>query len=597
MQNTKQFPKISKCATLKYECKKSSYAKIFKVLKSLRKDEVLCDIKLKTDDGRVICGHKVVLSSASPYFHAMFTNFSEKNQDFVVIRNIDSIALQLLVDFIYFGKIIVTEKNVLLPAANFLQVIEVKEKCCDLLATQLRITNCIGTYVLADLHSCKKLLTISESYIQQNFSDVVHSDKCLTLSPEQVANLISSDELIVLTENIVFEFVIRWVKHDLVSRKCILPHLMEYYVRLPLTSLNYIMKNAVEEPLLKNSSNCKDYVNEALYFHSLKPDDPIPQNIRTKPRLGDKVIFVVGSFGILEGHVSTEWYDPKINRWQLLTTIMIPHFLGGLAVVKDNFVVAVGRIGYSLESPNQYVNVLDVSSESPHWKPTTNMLVKRRNLGVGVINDYIYAVGGFDGNSSVNSAEAFDCRTQTWRMISSMSIRRDSVGLGVLNNLLYVVGGQIIQYNDQYNSSIQYLKSVECYYPSIDAWKSVAEMCVPRMAAGVGVLDGILYAVGGYDGKNTHRSAEAYEPSTGVWTTIPDMHLCRYYPVTGVAVLNGLLYVVGGSDKDVSSLDSVEFYNPNTNTWTMVTARLNKPRTFFGVVAIDRSRYFKTKRS
>ncbi|XP_029345540.1 kelch-like protein 2 isoform X2 [Acyrthosiphon pisum] len=591
MQNTKPIPGTSKCATLKYECINRRYAEILKVLKSLRKDEAY-DIKLKTDDGRVICGHKVVLSSASPYFHAMFKNFSEKNEDFVVIRNIDSTALQLLIDFIYFGKIIVTEKNVqiLLPAANFFQLIEVKEKCCDLLEEQLCITNCIGTYVLADLHSCKKLSKISESYIQQNFSDVVHSDKCLTLSPEQVANLISSDELIVLSENIVFEFVIRWVKHDLVSRKCILPHLMEY-VRLPLTSLNYIMKNAVEEPLLKNCPNCKYYVNEALHFHSLKPDDSIPQNARTKPRLGDKVIFVVGALGYVQGYsVSTEWYDPKINLWQLLTTIMTPHFLGGLAVVKDNFVVAVGRIGYGLESPNQYVNVLDVSSESPHWKPTTNMLVKRRNLGVGVINDYIYAVGGSDENSCVNSVEAFDCRTQTWRMISSMSIRRESVGLGVLNNLLYVVGGC-----NGRDDSIQFLKSVECYYPSIDTWKSVAEMCVPRMAAGVGVLDGILYAVGGYDGKNTHRSAEAYEPSSGVWTTIPDMHFCRYYP--GVAVLNGLLYVVGGCDKNVPSLDSAEFYNPNTNTWTMVTTRLNKSRTFFGVVAIDRSRYFKTKRS
>ncbi|XP_060879866.1 kelch-like protein 2 isoform X2 [Metopolophium dirhodum] len=591
MQNTKQIPEHSKFATLKYECKNSSYAEILKVLKSLRKDEEF-DIKLKTDDGRVIFAHKVVLSSASPYFHTMFNNFSEKNQDFVVIRNIDSTALKLIIDFIYSGKIMVTEKNVqvLLPAANFFQLIEVKETCCDFLEAQLRITNCIGTYVLADLHSCKKLLTISESYIQQHFSDVVDADQFLSLSPEHVANLISSDELIVLSENIVFECVIRWVKHDLVSRKSILPHLMEY-VRLPLTSLNYIMKNAVEEPLLKNCPNCKNYVNEALYFHSLKPDDPIPQNIRTKPRLGDKVIFVVGALGFIQGYgVSTEWYDPKINRWQYFTSIMAPHFLGGLAVVKDNFVVAVGRIGYSLDLPCQSVNVLDVSSESPHWKPTTNMLVKRRNLGVGVINDYIYAVGGSDENSCVNSAEAFDCRTQTWRMISSMCTRRDSVVLGVLNNLLYAVGGC-----NGRDNSIQYLKSVECYYPSIDTWKPVAEMCVPRIAAGVGVLDGILYVVGGYDGTNTHKSAEAYQPSTGVWTTIPDMHFCRYYP--GVTVLNGLLYVVGGCDKNTPSLDSAEFYNPNTNTWTMVTARLNKSRTFFGVVAIDRSRYFKTKRS
>jgi len=42
----------------------------------------------------------------------MFTNFSEKNQDVVVIRELDSSALHLLIDFIYCGKIIVTEKNV-----------------------------------------------------------------------------------------------------------------------------------------------------------------------------------------------------------------------------------------------------------------------------------------------------------------------------------------------------------------------------------------------------------------------------------------------------------------------------------------------------
>jgi len=54
----------------------------------------------------------VLLASASPYFHAMFTNFTEKNKDFVVIRQLDSTTLKLLVDFIYSEKIMVTEKNV-----------------------------------------------------------------------------------------------------------------------------------------------------------------------------------------------------------------------------------------------------------------------------------------------------------------------------------------------------------------------------------------------------------------------------------------------------------------------------------------------------
>jgi len=54
----------------------------------------------------------VVLALASPYFLAMFTNFSEKDQDLVAIRQLDSSSLHLLINFIYSEKILITEKNV-----------------------------------------------------------------------------------------------------------------------------------------------------------------------------------------------------------------------------------------------------------------------------------------------------------------------------------------------------------------------------------------------------------------------------------------------------------------------------------------------------
>lgn len=76
------------------------------------RDKVLCDIKLETDDGTLVYGHKAVLASASPYFHAMFTSFEESNKDLVVIKELDSTALVLLVDFIYTAQIMVTEENV-----------------------------------------------------------------------------------------------------------------------------------------------------------------------------------------------------------------------------------------------------------------------------------------------------------------------------------------------------------------------------------------------------------------------------------------------------------------------------------------------------
>lgn len=76
------------------------------------RDDVLCEIKLRTDDGKMVIGHRVVLVSASPYFHAMFTSIDESNTIIFDIRYLDSTALQLLVDYIYTGEIIVTKQNV-----------------------------------------------------------------------------------------------------------------------------------------------------------------------------------------------------------------------------------------------------------------------------------------------------------------------------------------------------------------------------------------------------------------------------------------------------------------------------------------------------
>jgi len=48
-----------------------------------------------------------------------------------------------------------------------------------------------------------------------------------------------------------------------------------------------------------------------------------------------------------------------------------------------------------------------------------------------------------------------------------------------------------------------------------------------RNGVGVGVLDGVLYAVGGGDGSEALKSVKAYRPSTGARTTMADMHFPR----------------------------------------------------------------------
>ena len=67
-----------------------------------------------------------------------------------------------------------TEDNVqsLLPAANLLQLTDVRDACCEFLQSQLHPTNCLGIRAFADLHGCLELLTSTESYIERHFTEV-----------------------------------------------------------------------------------------------------------------------------------------------------------------------------------------------------------------------------------------------------------------------------------------------------------------------------------------------------------------------------------------------------------------------------------------
>ena len=101
-----------------------------------------------------------------------------------------------------------------------------------------------------------------------------------------------------------------------------------------------------------------------------------------------------------------------------------------------------------------------------------------------------------------------------------MSTRRSSVGVGVVGGIIYAVGG----YD---GNSRQCLASVEVYYPSEDTWKRVSDMNARRSGAGVGVVGGIIYAVGGHDGPLVRKSVECYNPDRDEWTAVSEMNNCR----------------------------------------------------------------------
>ncbi len=74
--------------------------------------------------------------------------------------------------------------------------------------------------------------------------------------------------------------------------------------------------------------------------------------------------------------------------------------------------------------------------------------------------------------------------------------------------------------------SRQCLSSVECYDPETNVWHMVQKMNHKRRGAGVGVMDGLLYAVGG-SGSVVRKTAEVYDPTSKTWKKIAKMSFRR----------------------------------------------------------------------
>lgn len=81
------------------------------------------------------------------------------------------------------------------------------------------------------------------------------------------------------------------------------------------------------------------------------------------------------------------------------------------------------------------------------------------------------------------------------------------------------------------------------------------------------LLNGNVLVAGGFDSGLTFPDAEIYDWRAGIWTTIAPMRQERAAPVA-LTLEDGRVMVIGGADQNFNFLNTVEIYDPRTNTWS-----------------------------
>jgi len=195
------------------------------------------------------------------------------------------------------------------------------------------------------------------------------------------------------------------------------------------------------------------------------------------------------------------------------------------------------------------------------WFKKTNMPTARWGLSTSVVDDLIYAIGGFGGLTAV---EVYDPATDTWTSKADMPTGRGFLTTSVVDGKIYAIGG-----NSGPSIWGKTLDVVEVYDPETDTWSSRRGMTTPRDGFSSNTIDGKILAFGGgivkdIESWETLRSSEVYEPATNSWTETADMNRARD-TFTSVVVNNKILTIGGFSPYE-------EMYNPETDTWEKMAA-------------------------
>ena len=212
------------------------------------------------------------------------------------------------------------------------------------------------------------------------------------------------------------------------------------------------------------------------------------------------------------------------------------------------------------------------------WAIVAPLPTARDYLGATTGKDgTIYAIGGYGSQGRSSEVDAYNPATNTWRTVAPLPVTR--IGLEVetgTDGTIYAIGGA--DWNNQASSNVY------AYNPATNIWTQVASMPTEHAFFGAAVgNDGTIYAIGGENGSTYMFGSEtdAYNPNTNTWTKVADLPPISYsvgrYELTAAAGKDGTIYVIGGLANGVGVTNSVEAYNPTTNTWTQV-AYLPTPR-------------------
>ncbi len=230
------------------------------------------------------------------------------------------------------------------------------------------------------------------------------------------------------------------------------------------------------------------------------------------------------------------------------------------------------------------------AADMGHWMTGAPAPTARTEVAAAAVDGQIYVVGGFESSnlwtmwqSSVSArVERYDPGTDHWSDMPDLPVGVHHAGAAVVDGDLYVVGG--FTQSDE----TAWLPSNRVFRFNADraVWEERAPLPTARGGLGVTTLQGQIFAVGGYDGRDNLAAVEVYDPGLDQWTAVAPLPTPRDH--LAVVAVGETLYAIGGRVRlnYRANLSTVEAYHVVANRW-VPKADLPMPRSGIAACVVD----------
>jgi len=289
-------------------------------------------------------------------------------------------------------------------------------------------------------------------------------------------------------------------------------------------------------------------------------------------------LYVIGGIDNQGNYVTTVEYariqkDGSLGPWQSTSSIRQGRFYLASAIVGQYLFILGGGSGPVGDENMPIASVeranINADGSLGQWEIVSHMQLPRRGLKTAVVENRIYAIGGYSGvflKSTEYATVNQDGSLSNWTVDpEEANMDRYIHSVAYIDGRIYLMGGHV-----QNSSQISYgdvESSVVLPSGALSPWEiEPSKLLQARFIASAFSIDNWLYMLGGHNGGTRLKSVEFAKVfnsgRVGNWSLTSPLNTPRSAAAT--AVSGNFVYVLGGMG-DLNALNSVEMATPSSS--------------------------------